>query len=444
MREKFKVLWKKMGEIQLQYMKSIFFNLETGCIWMMRGCLIGFVVGGFSSLFALGLEKVTSYRTVHPMLLWLLPFGGMVIVLLYRRCGVRKDKGTNILLTAVHGSEQDVPAYMAPLIFVATLITHLFGGSAGREGAALQMGGSLGNTIGRILKLEEGDRKILVMSGMSAAFSAVFGTPLAAAVFPMEMISVGIMHYAALLPCVFSSIVANQFAASMGIHPESFRVSGIPAMTPASFAKIVILGILCGAVSVMFCIFLKTAGSLYNRYIKNPYIKVAIGGCLVIALTLLVGNFDYNGAGTGLIEKAIHQGQVPAFAFVLKMLFTAVTLAAGFKGGEIVPAFCVGATFGCLYGNVLGISPSLCAALGMTAVFCGVTNSPMTSMLIGFELFGFAGVKYLLLVVALSYLFSGYRGLYREQIIVYSKYHPRFINRMSGSENFDGEDYEDR
>lgn len=446
MKEKIKKIWKQMGKIEMQYMKSILFNLKAGCIWMIRGCIIGFVVGGFSSLFALGLEKVTECRNMHPALIWFLPFGGIVIVFLYRLCGVRKDRGTNILLTAVHESQKDVPVYMAPLIFVATLITHLFGGSAGREGAALQMGGSLGNTIGRILNLEEGDRKILVMSGMSAAFSAVFGTPLAAAVFPMEMISVGIMHYAALLPCVFSSIVASQFAAGMGIHPESFHISEIPALAPVSFGKIVILGILCGAVSVMFCICLKIAGSLYNKYIKNLYGKVAIGGCLVIILTLLVGNFDYNGAGMELIERAIHQGEVPVFAFLLRMLFTAVTLAAGFKGGEIVPAFCVGASFGCLYGNVMGISPPLCAALGMAAVFCGVTNSPMTSMLIGFELFGFSGVKYLLLVVSLSYLFSGYRGLYHEQIIVYSKYHPRYINRLSGSEGetFDGADYEEK
>ena len=164
---------------------------------------------------------------------------------------------------------------------------------------------------------------------------------------------------------------------------------------------------------------------------------------LVIVLTMLVGNFHYNGAGTELIERAIEHGETPAYAFLLKMLFTSLTLAAGFKGGEIVPSFCTGAAFGCLYGNLMGISPSLCAALGMTAVFCGVTNCPITSMLIGFELFGFEGAVFILLVISVSYLFSGYRGLYREQIIVYSKYHPKYINRLSGDESFDGKDYEE-
>lgn len=428
--------------VELHYIKRIAFHLKTGAIWMVLAAIVGIVVGVFSSAFAYCLKRVTLIRGAHPMLLFLLPLGGLLIVYLYHLCGVQKDKGTNILLTAVHNANEDVPVFVAPLIFVSTLITHLFGGSAGREGAALQMGGSLGNSIGRLFRLEEGDRKILVMSGMSAAFSAVFGTPLAAAIFPMEMISVGIMHYAALVPCVFASLVANQFAINMGINPEAFNIVDIPSVTLVSSGKIILLGVLCGGLSVVFCLILRSAGFLYSKYIKNHYVRVAVGGLLVIGLTLLVGNFQYNGAGNELIEEAI-AGNVPGYAFILKMLFTAVTLAAGFKGGEIVPAFCTGATFGCLFGHLLGISPSLCAAVGMISVFCGVTNCPIASMLIGFELFGFEGVTYLLMAIAISYLFSGYKGLYREQIIVYSKYHPKYINRFSGDESFDGADYEE-
>ncbi|MCD8020887.1 MAG: chloride channel protein [Clostridiales bacterium] len=443
MSEKIKKLLYRLKTVEIHYLRSITFNLKTGVIWMLRGCVVGAVVGVVSSLFALGLKGVTSIREAHSILLFLLPVGGLAIVWLYHFCGVEKDKGTNILLSAVHGDDQDVPEIMAPLIFVTTLITHLFGGSAGREGAALQIGGSMGNTIGKLFQLDEGDRKILVMSGMSAAFSAVFGTPLAAAIFPMEMISVGIMHYAALVPCVFASLVASQFAYTMGIDPEAFHILAIPAVAPGTCIKLVFLGVLCGALSVVFCAFLKSAGFLYNKFFKNPYIRVAVGGILVIALTLLVGDFTYNGAGTGLIAMAIEEEKVPVFAFLLKMLFTSLTLAAGFKGGEIVPAFCTGATFGCVFGNVLGISPSLCAALGMVAVFCGVTNCPIAAILIGFELFGFDGAMYILLVVSVSYLFSGYKGLYGEQIIVYSKYHPKYINRVSGDERFDGADYEE-
>lgn len=185
----------------------------------------------------------------------------------------------------------------------------------------------------------------------------------------------------------------------------------------------------------------KGAGLFYRKFFKNAYIRAMAGGFLVIGITLLIGTYDYNGAGTEMIAKAI-EGSVPAYAFLLKMLLTALTLAAGYKGGEIVPAFFTGATFGCLFGHVFGISPSLCAATGMLALFCGVTNCPIASMLIGFELFGFEGVPYILIAISISYMLSGYHGLYKEQIIVYSKYHPKFINRQSGDESFDGQDYE--
>ncbi|MBQ9157464.1 MAG: chloride channel protein [Eubacterium sp.] len=411
-------------------MKLVLAHSRVGIRWMILSVIIGLAVGAFSSLFAWCLGMVTVIREAHPWLLYLLPAGGLVIVGLYRACGAVTDKGTNILLHAVQENYCNVPALMAPLIFIATIITHLFGGSAGREGAALQMGGSLGNTIGRLFRQKKYNRKILVMSGMSAAFSAVFGTPLAAAVFPMEMVNVGIMQYSALVPCVFAAIVANQFAVNMGINPEAFVVINIPPVSPVPLLKILLLGILCAWLSILFCRFLRTAGSLYGLCTKNPYLKVVLGGALVILLTLAVGNGYYNGAGTGLIAMAI-EGEVPTFAFLLKMTFTALTLGAGYKGGEIVPAFCTGATFGCVFGHIMGISPSLCAAAGMIAVFCGVTNCPITSMLIGFELFGFSGVKYLLLAISISYLFSGYKGLYKDQVIMQSKYHVKYIHDLA-------------
>lgn len=422
--------------------KLLFAHCRVGLRWMFLAVITGLVVGVFSSVFALCLKIVTMVRGQYPWILCFLPLGGILIVLLYHLCGVMKDRGTNVLMHAVQDNYYDVPVYMAPLIFVATLITHLFGGSAGREGAALQMGGSLGNTIGKIFHQKEENRKVLVMSGMSAAFSAVFGTPLAASIFPLEMVNVGVMQYSALVPCVFAALVANQFAINMGIHPEAFIIRQIPALTIGSCLKIILLGVFCAWVSIFFCFMLRTAGSAYNYFFKNAYIKVVVGGILVLVLTALAGNFYYNGAGTELIGMAI-QGNVPTFSFLLKILFTAVTLAAGYKGGEIVPAFCVGATFGCVFGHIMGISPSLCAAAGMVALFCGVTNCPITSMLIGFELFGFAGVKYLLLVISVSYLFSGYNSLYKDQVIVYSKYHPKFLHSIEHEENFTGKAYED-
>ena len=443
MKEKIKRLQHQIQVVEMHYLKIILFNIRIGMQWMIRAVLVGLIVGGMSGLFALGLAKVNRIRSMYPALILFLPVAGLLIVFCYRLRGIEKDRGTNLLFTAVHKSDQDVPFYMAPLIFAATLITHLFGGSAGREGAALQMGGSLGNTMGRMLHLHEGDRKILVMSGMSAAFSAVFGTPLAAAIFPMEMISVGIIHYAALVPCVFASLVANQVALGMHVRPETFPVTDIPLAGIESFSKCIVLGILCAVLSILFCMIMRLSGSFYNKCFKNAYVRVMAGGVILIVLTALVGDFSYNGAGTELMERALLEGETEPFAFLLKMIFTGLTLAAGFKGGEIVPAFCTGATFGCLFGQMTGMSPTFCGALAMVAVFCGVTNCTIASMLVGFELFGFQGAIFILLVVSLSYLFSGYKGLYGEQIIVYSKYHPKFINRLSGDEHFDGKDYEE-
>ncbi len=434
---------KWIGLSLRNYISRIIFNLKSGCKWILLAVFIGIIVGAVGSSFDYCLKYAEIWREKYPWLLYLLPFGGLAIVGLYQNSGLEKDRGTNTILHVVHNQDEDVPAILAPVIYIASLITHLLGGSAGREGAALQIGGSIGNTLGRIMHMEEGDRKLLVMSGMSAAFSAVFGTPLAAAIFPMEMISVGIMQYSALLPCIFASVAANRFAGYMGLVPESFIIRATPIFSLANIGKIICLGSLSAGLSVIFCMFLRNAAVLYRKYCKNPYVRIFVGGCLVVAMTLAVGTRMYNGAGSEVIRDAI-AGDVVAPAFFFKMLFTALTLGAGYKGGEIVPSFFTGATFGCLFGHLVGLSPSLCAAAGMLAMFCGVTNCPITSMLIGFELFGFTGgPKFLIIAIVVSYMLSGYGGLYHEQIIVYSKYHPKYINRLSGDDDFDGADYED-
>jgi H+/Cl- antiporter ClcA len=319
---------------------------------------------------------------------------------------------------------------MAPLIFISTLITHLFGGSAGREGAALQMGGSIGNAIGKLFRFDEKDKHVMIMCGMSAAFSTLFGTPMAAAILPMEIVSVGVMYYTALVPCVVSSLVAHGIAYLFGIENSFFELGTIPAFGVISAVKITFLAILCALVSILFCVILHQSEYLYKRFFKNPYVRVFAGGCIILVLTLLVGDQRYNGTGISTIEQCV-DGTVRPEAFLLKMIFTALTLGAGYKGGEIVPSFFIGASFGCLFGNLLGFSPTLCTAVGMTAVFCGVTNCPITSLLISFELFGYDGMPYFLLAIAFSYTLSGYFGLYESQKIMYSKYKTSFINKST-------------
>ena len=292
------------------------------------------------------------------------------------------------------------------------------------------MGGSIGNALGKLFHFDDKDKHVMIMCGMSAAFSALFGTPMAAAILPMEMVSVGVMYYIALVPCVISSLVAHGIAYSFGVSNEMFIIRSIPKFGIMTSIEISVLAILCALVSILFCVLLHKSEDLYKRFFTNPYIRVIAGGCIIIVLTLLVGNQDYNGTGINIIEHCIN-GTVRPEAFLLKMIFTALTLGAGYKGGEIVPSFFTGAAFGCLFGNLLGFSPTLCTAVGMTAVFCGVTNCPITSLLISFELFGYDGMPYFLLATALSYMLSGYFGLYRSQKIVYSKYKTNYINKAT-------------
>ena len=346
-----------------------------------------------------------------------------------RGCKYENDKGTNLVISTLH-AESQIPFRMAPLIFVATIATHLFGGSAGREGAALQLGGSIGNQLGRWFKLDEDDTRLIVMCGMSAAFASIFGTPLAAVIFVMEVSSVGIMQYAAFVPCMFASLVASSFATAMGVHAEAFTIA-----EPVDFALVPALliaglGILCAIISMIFCQILHSTGHALKKYLPNPYIRIVVASLAIIGLTMLLQTSAYSGAGVNLIEEAF-AGEAPKLAFIWKIIFTAITLGAGFKGGEIVPSFCIGATFGCLFGTLTGLSPSLCAAVAMVSVFCGVTNCPIASLIIGFELFGFDSMKFLLIGVALSYMLSGYSGLYSEQTIMYSKFKTQLINRKT-------------
>lgn len=397
--------------------------------WIALAILTGLVVGGTSSVFAGCIRAVTKIRNEHLWIFLLLPIVGLVIVFMYQKLD-KYDGGTNQVLSTIR-SKDDVPLKSAPLIFVSTLLTHLAGGSAGREGAAIQFGGSIGNQLGRVLHLDEFDHHVIVMCGMSAAFAAVFGTPMAAAVFAMEVVSVGVMYYAALLPCVIASIIASEFAAGIGIHPELFHVTNIPKLTVVSGIKMGIIAAGCGLISILFCIALKMAAQTYKKYLKNPYIRVFVAGLLVVAITFLLGTKDYMGAGNELIARAIEKGEARPLDFFFKIILTAITMRAGYRGGEIVPAFCVGATFGCVMAQLIGFSPALSAAAGMVAVFCGVTNCPITSMLIAFELFGFSGVSYYLIAISISYALSGYYSLYKDQTIVYSKYKAKYVNRKT-------------
>jgi H+/Cl- antiporter ClcA len=409
--------------------KRHFLKLKYLIIWMICAVGVGAVIGVIITGFYYALHFATDVRMTHPRIIWLLPAAGLLIVLLYHLLGDFDDKGTNLVLKSI-SEDQKIPLKKAPLIFIGTFLTHLFGGSSGRESAALQIGGCVGQNIGRALKMHPIDKKTITMCGMSAAFAALFGTPMSAAFLAMEISSVGVLYYSALVPCVLSALTASNLAQFLGAKADVFRVEMMPQFTIRNAILAAILAILCAVLSSFFCRLLRAGGWLYRRYLPDQYIRIAVGGGIVVVLTLICRPNIYNGAGMDVIEQAF-EGTVSPFAFLLKILFTVVTLEAGFKGGEIVPSLYIGATFGAACANLVGAQAPLCCAIGMGAMFCGVTNCPVASLLLCFEMFGYSGMPYYLLAIALAYAFSGYSSLYGSQRFAFSKMRPHAIHHTA-------------
>lgn len=406
--------------------------------WFFFSVAVGVIVGGVGAGFHHAVEIATELRMEYPWLLFLLPVAGLLIVGMYHIMNMTNDGGTEYVLASVRDARYLRPV-MVPLIFVSTTLTHLCGGSAGREGAALQIGGGIASFLGRVLHLDDMDERIITMSGMAAGFSALFGTPLAAAVFAMEVASVGTMYYSAIVPCFFSSLLADIVASHLGCPGTSFLVYDAPSLTVLTMGRIILLGAFCGMLANVFCRVMRCFGWTYRHTLTKAWQKAVVGGILVILFTLLVGTRDYNGAGMNIITDAVQNSTAHPAAFFFKIILTALTLNAGYKGGEIVPSFFVGATFGCVCAPFLGLSASFGAAVGMVAVFCGVTNSPMTSILLGYELFAGVGVAPLALAVAVSYMLSGYTSLYHEQKVVFSKSKTLVIDKKGTEEYFSSE-----
>ena len=393
--------------------------------WCVLSLVVGVISGLLGSAFHIGVSFATDFRELHPWLLYLLPAAGLVIVSLYHLFGL-EGQNTNTVLEEVH-SGNGLKLQMLPAIFFSTILTHLCGGSVGREGAALQMGGTVGYYYGRLARLDDKDLRTATMAGMAAFFAALFGTPVAAAVFAMSVISVGLVYYAALLPCLMSSVVAYGVSMLLGVEPTRFSVE-IPEVEVLTLLKTAALGALCAFVAILFCRAIHFTEEYMEKLIPNMWIRSVVGGAAVVLLTLLIGTRDYNGAGMNVITTAIETGTVVPYAFLLKIVFTAITLGAEFKGGEVVPSFFVGAAFGCAVGPLLGLPAGFAAALGLVAVFCSAVNCPLASIFLAGELFGGGGILYFGTACAVSYVLSGYSGLYSGQKMIYSKVKAQYIN----------------
>lgn len=394
--------------------------------WTVISCIIGVIVGAIGTVFGHGVVLATKLWQGNSWTVFLMPVAGLIIVGMYQLAREQKNRGTDMVLESI-SADENVTLATAPLIFISTILSHAVSASVGREGAALQLGGSLGNLIGRMLKLDQQDKKIAIMCGMSACFAALFGTPLAAGIFSMEMVCVGVMYYAGLIPCLFASFIGAAIARRFGLAPEHYDIGTFPEFGMQGAVMVVLLAIFCAVASILFCLVLHKSSALYRKYFSNLYVRVLAGSAVYIILTMIFSGRLYNGGGLHLIERCFEGEAVPCYAFLLKMLFTAVALGAGFKGGEIVPTLCVGATIGYTAANIFGLPAGLCAGVGMMSLFVGVTNCPISTVFMAFELFGFEAMPYFAIAVAVSFTLSGYSGLYHSQKFIASK--TRMVHR---------------
>ena len=391
---------------------------KTFCIWGFSGVVMGVLGGLIGAGFHYALHGVTQLREQYNWLIFLLPLGGLLTVAIYHLMGLRSNRGTNEIIDAVLDNNEVKPA-VAPAVFLSTGITHLLGGSAGREGAALQMGGSIASLLSKLFHLRIYDKKILVMCGMSAVFAGLFGMPLTATLFCMEFESVGTLFSPALLPCFLAAFTADSVSGALGVHAETAEIAFV-SLSWDCLWRFVILAVLVAVLGIAMCFLFHKAEGLARRGVENPWLRIATGGFLVMGLTLLVGDQRYNGAGMEMALRAV-AGKADWYDFALKMLFTAITLAAGFKGGEIVPTFCIGATFGCVAGSLLGLEPGVAAAMSLVGLFCCATNSPFASIVLSVEMFGSQNIHLFALVCVICFVLSGNCGLYSSQIIQFHK-----------------------
>ncbi|WP_343746655.1 voltage-gated chloride channel family protein [Chitinophaga sp.] len=409
--------------------------------WTVLVLPVALIVGSLVALFLWLLDKATKIRFEHGWLLYLLPVAGVLIYWLYRLGGGNAEKGNNLIMDEIHQPGGGVPARMAPLVLLTTVITHLFGGSAGREGTAVQIGGSMAAWTGKTLGLTHRDIRILLMTGIAAGFGAVFGTPIAGTVFALEVLAIGAMRYDALVPCLIAAVLADVVCSAWGISHTHYQILYTSThLTPyvpfvkadlLLLLKVIVVGVAFGLTSFLFSWLIHAIKHNANTYIKIPWLIPVVGGVMIITMTFIAGTRDYLGLGVysqspdgvSIVNAFRNTGTISDWSWLWKLVFTAVTLGMGFKGGEVTPLFFMGATLGHTLALLLGAPVDLFAGLGFIAVFAGATNTPLACTLMGVELFGADHVLYFAVACFTAYYFSGHSGIYASQKLVVSKFY---------------------
>ncbi|HEY2516201.1 MAG TPA: voltage-gated chloride channel family protein [Polyangiaceae bacterium] len=383
--------------------------------WIALGCAVGIACGLASAVFLLALDRATRFRIDHEVIVYTLPLAGVVIGLVYQRWGQSIKGGNNLVLDTIHELREQIPLRMAPMVLLGTVLTHLFGGSAGREGTAVQMGASLADAIAHRFRLHHEGRRQLLAAGIAGGFGSVFGTPIAGMIFGLEVVWVGRVEYHALLPALVASIVGDVVTRGCGVVHTRYPTVAFHAMTPMLAAKWIVFGLAVAMTATAFVELTHRLKRLLEQRIPPLPLRMLLGGAAVVLLWKLIGTSDYLGLGVPTIVRAFDDPSVPPYAFAAKLVFTSVTLASGFLGGEVTPLFFIGATLGAALGRVLGLPIDLAAGVGLAGVFAAAANTPIALSIMAVELLGASVMPHVVIVCVIAYLLTGHRGIYPAQ-----------------------------